>query len=666
MKNVVEHMDRILDQHIPGFHQYVLTTPAHLRFVSQNFCRMTGYSPRELLDSTQDRYLSLVHPADRALYQAFLRKLQPEQSDTLEYRLVHRDGSIIFVNDTISTQVENGVLIGSSVLTDITRIQEEAAQMQVIQDSMPCGFLKFTCTKQPKITYIHELMRQILRIPDKQDAELDYWELYRENIYLMIPMKERQRFAQYLQRIDTQGTPLAGELSIQRCDGTIAYVFGWVTKGVNAQGEEEFQSVCLDMTEKYQHKKEQQAQRYISALRDVYDMIFEYDLANGTVQCLCGQKSALFRWLENIPMQMEEATEKWIAATVTPEDQPGIRQFFRSFYAKNFHDSGKRPPEIRYRALTTRGDLQTYSGLFLQVDANVSLFCCRHCPEAELAIPSAGEETVQQMRELVLRFSEGIAAFEVRGEEVTPLYASENLCEFFGYSQEDWLPLMQQSTTLKDFVSRSGVAYQDFVSLLQNGEAEFSYYDLTQKSERRIKAICSQRAPDGNGPRYIMLYNMDEARKFRQTAATDAEVFIRTFGYFDVFVDGTPIPFRSQKSKELLALLIDRRGGYVSSEEAISFLWEDEPVNTVTLSRYRKVALRLKNILEEYGIADIVESVDGKRRIVADRIQCDLYEYLAGKEQLFQGSYLTNYSWGETTLGELTSRQNYSRGNDNE
>lgn len=119
-----------------------------------------------------------------------------------------------------------------------------------------------------------------------------------------------------------------------------------------------------------------------------------------------------------------------------------------------------------------------------------------------------------------------------------------------------------------------------------------------------------------------------------------------------------PIAFRSQKSKELFALLIDRRGGFVTSDEAITFLWEDDPVNAVTLARYRKVALRLKNILEEYGIADCIESVDGKRRIVPAKIRCDLYDYLSGKDEfsnLFKGSYLTNYSWGEITLGELSN-----------
>ena len=158
-----------------------------------------------------------------------------------------------------------------------------------------------------------------------------------------------------------------------------------------------------------------------------------------------------------------------------------------------------------------------------------------------------------------------------------------------------------------------------------------------------------------------MLYNLDA----KEPEAPVSRVRIRTFGYFDVFVDERPIAFRNEKSKELLALLVDRRGGFVSSDEAIGFLWENEPVTSVTLARYRKVALRLKNLLEEYGISDVVESINGKRRLAAEKVQCDLYEYLSGKKEcaaLFKGSYLTNYSWGETTLAELTGDHLYSTG----
>lgn len=95
-----------------------------------------------------------------------------------------------------------------------------------------------------------------------------------------------------------------------------------------------------------------------------------------------------------------------------------------------------------------------------------------------------------------------------------------------------------------------------------------------------------------------------------------------------------------------------------NNTESVWYLWENEPANSVTLARYRKEALRLKNTLEEYGIGNIMESVDGKRRIIPENIRCDLYDYLSGKEEyagLFKGSYLTNYAWSEMTLGELMS-----------
>ena len=81
-------------------------------------------------------------------------------------------------------------------------------------------------------------------------------------------------------------------------------------------------------------------------------------------------------------------------------------------------------------------------------------------------------------------------------------------------------------------------------------------------------------------------------------------------------------------------------------------MWENESANRVTQSRYRKTAMQLKETLEAFGIADIIENVKGVRRIVPENVECDLYQFLSGGEEapLFCGSYLLNYSWGETTL----------------
>lgn len=661
MKNVIENMEEILSRNISGFHRYILTDPVHLCYVSRNLCEMTGYCEEELLSESEDIYIRLVHPADRAAYADRIHKLQTgEQTLTLQYRLVRKDGSVMYVSDTVmSAKRGDGILTGDSVLTDITGLKKENDTLQFLNETIPCGFLKYTCEKQPRITYMNRQMQELLRLPEIQEGEVDYLELYRGNIFLLIPMEERRKFAMYLNRVYTASAPLAGEISLLRCDGTRVIVFGWVAKCVNDQGAEEFQSVCMDVTQHQNSRKERELKRYLKALGDVYDKIFEYDLASKTVKCLCGQNSSRFKWIENISMQMEDATEKWIASTVVEEDRGKVRDYFRDFCQGKLDKPGEKPPQVLYRAVTSRGETMPYSGIFLKVDHSTSLYCCRCIPgeEGADALHGGNLSLQENLQKLVMQFRDGIAAFEVTNSMVTPLYASDNVCEFFGYTREEWLPLMKKSTPIHEFIAQSDTTAEEIAELLQNGEAEFTYYDLSRGCERRIKAICSQKFPGGASPRYIMLYNVEDFQVQGERETGGPAVSIRTFGYFDVFVDGRPIVFRNKKSKELFALLVDRRGGFVSSQEAISFLWEEEPVNSVTLARYRKVALRLKNILEEAGISHIVESVDGNRRIVAENVQCDLYEYLSGKEeyaQLFKGSYLTNYSWGETTLAELT------------
>ena len=667
MNNEPQNLNQILSRNISGFHQYLLEADPRPIYISRNLCQMLGLHEEALLNDTADLYADRVHPADRQAYAAFLRRCSAEEgTQTIQYRLQKSDGSWLYISDTMVSCRLEGRMLGDSVLTDITPLKQENRNLTFLNETMPCGFIKYTCEKQPRVTYLNDRMRQFLRIPEHREGAFDELEMYRQNIFLMIPIEERRRFSVYLDRVYKHSAPIAGEIPVLRCDGSRGYLFGWVTKCVNEQGEEEFQSACMDITERHHIRKEQETRRYLKALTEVYDKIFEYDLGSRTVKCLYGQHSQMFRWIENIPMQMEDATNKWILGTVFEEDRDRVRSFFADFYHRQLPQS-ETPPLIRYRALSSDGTLKAYTGLFLKMDASVSLFCCRTVPEAEEADSLRSENLSlkginENMQRLVMQFTDGLAAFEILDDVVTPLYASDNVCEFFGFTRDEWLSGMKKRTPIRTFVSRSKAAYEDFAELLAKGEAEFTYHDLGRGRDRRIKAICSQKSPDSTGPRYVMLYNIDEGGK---APRENTHVRIRTFGYFDVFVDDQPIAFRNEKSKELFALLVDRRGGFVSSEEAISFLWEEEPANSVTLARYRKVALRLKNILEEYGISEIMESVNGKRRLVTDQVSCDLYDYLSGREeyaQLFKGSYLSNYSWGENTLAELTGDHFYGAG----
>ena len=54
--------------------------------------------------------------------------------------------------------------------------------------------------------------------------------------------------------------------------------------------------------------------------------------------------------------------------------------------------------------------------------------------------------------------------------------------------------------------------------------------------------------------------------------APEAHIVARTFGNFDVFVDGELVTFKVTKCKELLAYLIDRQGSSATRSEVFSIL----------------------------------------------------------------------------------------------
>lgn len=117
-----------------------------------------------------------------------------------------------------------------------------------------------------------------------------------------------------------------------------------------------------------------------------------------------------------------------------------------------------------------------------------------------------------------------------------------------------------------------------------------------------------------------------EPKRIKENAVKtsgETEIVVHTAGYFDLFVNRSAVLFRSKKAKKLLSLLVERKGGFLTSAEAVTLLWEDETVNQKTLSRYRKVAMRMHQTLSENGIEYIVENLDGNRRIVPEKIRYD-------------------------------------------
>lgn len=131
---------------------------------------------------------------------------------------------------------------------------------------------------------------------------------------------------------------------------------------------------------------------------------------------------------------------------------------------------------------------------------------------------------------------------------------------------------------------------------------------------------------------------------------------IRTFGNFDVFVNGEPVTFHRRASKEICAYLTDRQGAAVTTRELASILWEDRPFDLKMSKNLSNIIAELLADLEHAGIGSMVGKRRGELFLRKDDVDCDYFRFLAGDEQAraaFRGEYMTQYSWSEYTLGSL-------------
>ena len=148
--------------------------------------------------------------------------------------------------------------------------------------------------------------------------------------------------------------------------------------------------------------------------------------------------------------------------------------------------------------------------------------------------------------------------------------------------------------------------------------------------------------------------SLEELEAEISLAFADAEptpsshVQVRTFGEFDLMVDGNPVSFPRAKAKELLAYLIDRQGGTVSRAAAFAILFEDE-LYTRQRQKYMDVIIRsLRQTLEACGAGDILEMNRGGLRICPEKLDCDSYRFFSGEENTvksYRGEYMNAYSW---------------------
>lgn len=121
------------------------------------------------------------------------------------------------------------------------------------------------------------------------------------------------------------------------------------------------------------------------------------------------------------------------------------------------------------------------------------------------------------------------------------------------------------------------------------------------------------------------------------------------FGNFSAFIDNEPIKFKYKKTNELLAYLVDRNGADCTTREIMATIFEDEDKT----SYYDNLRVDLLMTLKLKGLSNIIRQNRGTLGIDRKEVFCDYFDYLDGKNKVFRGEYMSQYSFGEVTLQNL-------------
>ena len=136
--------------------------------------------------------------------------------------------------------------------------------------------------------------------------------------------------------------------------------------------------------------------------------------------------------------------------------------------------------------------------------------------------------------------------------------------------------------------------------------------------------------------------------------------WIKTFGNFEVFVDGKPLVFEREKAKEMLAFLVDRAGATVTTEQLAVVLWEDSPYDKPLKNYVSTVLGSLRRTLHKVGKEDILIKTRNHLSLNPEKIKCDAYDYEKGVMSAvnsFRGEYMVNYSWAEFKTGTYVTME---------
>lgn len=120
-----------------------------------------------------------------------------------------------------------------------------------------------------------------------------------------------------------------------------------------------------------------------------------------------------------------------------------------------------------------------------------------------------------------------------------------------------------------------------------------------------------------------------------------ARIRIQCFGCFEVYCNEQPVRFRYQKSKELLAILVDRNGAACTRQEVSGLLFPNQEHS----SYMNQLRRDLLDTFKALGAVDVLRSTRGSLAVNRSAVECDYFDCRDHKIPMSILPYMEQYDF---------------------
>ncbi len=240
-----------------GYHRCSTRDGFLLEFVSDSFLEVVGYSREELIGRP---FMELIHPEDREFFMSHEPALTRDGRVELAYRVLRKDGSVRWIQDSTSKIHYQGKETYQCTLADITdfvRRQDEMVKktleltrhktmLETMERNMPSGYHR--CKVEPgcPFLFIGKHFFDIVGFT-REEIEQDFGNLYRNLVWPedIAVMEIYDNIQNWVGKGDSYDTSI---YRVKHKDGG----YRWVTDStmyVDTGEEQFFQSTIVDITE---------------------------------------------------------------------------------------------------------------------------------------------------------------------------------------------------------------------------------------------------------------------------------------------------------------------------------------------------------------------------------------------------------------------------------